>query len=340
MDPALSRLFKRNDSPYWWAAFRVNSQEHRESSGCRTKKAARAWATGREFELSDPVAAASAQATVRDALESLLEERANKGRSDATIAIYTGHAMRLCQRLGAVTLAALTATDVDAYVHSRRGDTHNGKPISQHTIAKEIGLLRMALRLALRMGCYGKMPEAILPTGFETSYHPVRRYLRWDDRGKFLHALSDHRRAQVCFILVTGTRFSECARAMPEDVDHERGIVTVCGTKTERSKREVPILSHVAGLFTREMVCEMPFVPWSTSNANRDLQIACRKAGIERLSPNDLRRTAAMWLRERGCTSTEIAEFLGHTTSNLVERVYGRLEGEKLGAALEKRLEV
>ena len=40
------------------------------------------------------------------------------------------------------------------------------------------------------------------------------------------------------------------------------------------------------------------FLPWS--NVRRDLIAACQRAGIEAVSPNDLRRTYSMWMKAAG----------------------------------------
>ena len=60
-------------------------------------------------------------------------------------------------------------------------------------------------------------------------------------------------------------------------------------------------------------------------NVRRDLAVACRHAGIPRVSPNDLRRTFASWLKQRGVDSMVVARLLGHSSTAMVERVYGRL---------------
>ncbi|MEM7677151.1 MAG: hypothetical protein AAF449_14205 [Myxococcota bacterium] len=45
----------------------------------------------------------------------------------------------------------------------------------------------------------------------------------------------------------------------------------------------------------------------SWTNAVRDVKAACRRAGIEPCSPNDLRRTLAVWLRTAGAPPDLIA---------------------------------
>jgi hypothetical protein len=63
-----------------------------------------------------------------------------------------------------------------------------------------------------------------------------------------------------------------------------------------------------------------------------------RHAGIERCSPNDLRRTFATWMRADGVPPNLIGSMMGHADSRMVERVYARLGIEALGAAVAQAL--
>jgi len=55
---------------------------------------------------------------------------------------------------------------------------------------------------------------------------------------------------------------------------------------------------------------------------------------LRRISPNDLRRTYASWLKQRGVDSMVVAKLLGHTTSRMVELVYGHLNDAVMQAAV------
>jgi integrase len=54
----------------------------------------------------------------------------------------------------------------------------------------------------------------------------------------------------------------------------------------------------------------------------RWLDIACVRAGLSHVSPNDLRRTFASWLKQAGQDSMTVARLLGHTSSRMMELVY------------------
>ena len=78
------------------------------------------------------------------------------------------------------------------------------------------------------------------------------------------------------------------------------------------------------------------FRPWG--NVRHDLASASRRAGIEPVTLNDLRRTCATWLREGGIEPHLIAAVLGHADSRMVERVYRLIPLDVLGASLKARL--
>ena len=76
---------------------------------------------------------------------------------------------------------------------------------------------------------------------------------------------------------------------------------SLCGTKTVKSRRVVPIVG--AGVQLLEYALRFAegehgvlFRDWG--NVRRDLEAACKRAGIAKVSPNDLRRTYATWLRQ------------------------------------------
>jgi hypothetical protein len=59
-------------------------------------------------------------------------------------------------------------------------------------------------------------------------------------------------------------------------------------------------------------------------------------APMRSITPNDLRRTFASWLKQAGVDSMVVAKMLGHTTSRMVEMVYGHLNDATTIAAIAK----
>ena len=324
----MPRLYKRGT--WWWASYTVGGETYRESCRTKNKAVARTWARRREIELADPAVAAAQTATLGMSLISMVEERRAAGRAPRTIEFYTQMAGPLLRLLGDISLSALKPSDIDCYIRARIDEG-----VKRNTVSKELKTLRSALRVAVRLGCYHKPPEPLFPARFDAQYEPGRRWLTKTQVELVLQELPPHRSAQAQFILGTGARLGESAAAQPEDVDWNEGTVKLRGTKTRRSARTVPILSSTEHYLRGSYRC-LPFPSWGRSNASRDLNAAAERAGVGRLRPTDLRRTAAMWLRQSGASASAIAEYLGHTSSRMVEQVYGRLQGAELGKLLER----
>jgi hypothetical protein len=66
----------------------------------------------------------------------------------------------------------------------------------------------------------------------------------------------------------------------------------------------------------------------------RDLIEPCKRVGIERCSPNDLRRTYGRWMRIAAFPDEIIAPTMGHADTRMLERVYGKLSPEELSRRL------
>lgn len=315
----------------WYASYYVAGVRVRESTHCTDKRAAEAAARQLERDAADP-ARVSAQTTVEEACQCLLTDRRARGRSAATLRYYDQKVGHLARILGPSTLLIqITARTVDAYIRQRLDEE-----ASRHTVAKELGALRSALKLARRRGDYHRDPAEVLPGGWSAEYRPRTRSLGRAELGKLLAELAPTRAAQVAFIVATGARWSEAVSARREDIDLRRRMVTLRGTKTELSARVVPILPHVLDLAQRAVggaARQGPSYPhWQ--NVRRDIAAACVRAGIDRCSPNDLRRTASGWLVQRGAPSNLVGQFMGHADGRMVERVYGRLTPAQLGVAL------
>ena len=71
-------------------------------------------------------------------------------------------------------------------------------------------------------------------------------------------------------------------------------------------------------------------------NMTRDLARACLRAGVPRVTANDLRRTFASWLIQGGVSNRIVADLLGHTTTKMVDLVYGRLDDATRAAAIAR----
>jgi hypothetical protein len=87
----------------------------------------------------------------------------------------------------------------------------------------------------------------------------------------------------------------------------------------------------------RGVAAGLGFQPWG--NCSRDLAAACRRIGIPRASMNDLRRSFASWHLHAGVSTYVVSRMLGHTSSTMVERVYGQQTADTLRKLVGEQLE-
>jgi integrase len=223
---------------------------------------------------------------------------------------------------GNARLADVQAPQVDGYIKTRLGEG-----CSRVTLGKELTVLRQTLKLAKRHGAYPFDLGAVMPVEFETGAKARERTLTPDELMALLVALEkyspEHAR-MAAFIVATGARKREAERARQSDIDWTARTVRIHGTKTGLSLDDVPILPVFEGLL--HWAQPVRFSTWT--NMTRDLAAACVRAGIDRVTANDLRRTTATLLRRAGASADMIARMLRHVDSRMVERVYGRVRAE------------
>ena len=335
----MGTLFRRGAGTFYAKFKDLDGKWHQQSTGTRDRKAADARLREFERRASDPAYAASNETTLQQALEQLLKSRRAKGTAEATVEFYRSKSGHLLRILGAESrLGRLTARAVDSFVEQRleEGAAHN-------TVSKELGTLRAALKVAKRRGEFTGDIQAILPNGFSAQYKPKERFLTEAEAMKVLAELTPDRAARVAFILATSARLGESDRARFEDIDLEGGYIAIRGTKTEKAARVVPIV----GDKTRDLIEHAVHYAAGTDgllfgpsgNIRRDLHEACERAGIEPVSPNDLRRTVATWLVQAGVPLHLVSKVLGHTDTRMVERVYGQVTPADLRRGLTRHLE-
>lgn len=331
----MRRLYKRGRT--WWVDLRGCGGD-RESTRCTDKSAAELYARRRERELADPRHQAANATTLHVALERLLADRAARGRAEGTLDMYGTKASHLVRVLGGETpLAAVDAPAVDRFIAKRLEEG-----ASRNTLGKELTTLRAALKVAKRRGEYPRDIAEVMPVQWSTGYEPRRRCLRSSEElRRLVDELRPDRGAHVCFFVATAARESEAMRARRADIDMERGVVHLRGTKTEASDDAVAIVAWMRPLLEQVLAVRGDIVgplfrPWG--NCRRELAEACARAGLEPVSPNDLRRTHATWLRASGVDLGLVARQLRHRDTRMVERVYGRLDARTAGAAIAARL--
>jgi len=159
-----------------------------------------------------------------------------------TVNFYKAKAGHLARVLGLTTpMNTIGAKAVKHYVTTRRGED-----AGDHTLAKELTALRIALRLAKVEGIWDGHLDETFPVGLAAHYTPRRRWLTPAEVMRLVAELPADRSAQVAYLVATSAEWGAMGRAERGDAPLDEGFVHVRGTKRETRDREVPVVLPIA----------------------------------------------------------------------------------------------
>ena len=326
------RIYRKKDGGTWYGWF-YTADRRRVVACLRTCDRKLAVRRLREVERQHdaqggPSTHTSSDSTLRDALEYLIQHGCSECAA-ATVSSYAQKAGHLLRLLGECHLGRLTRDDVQRYINERlaEGAVH-------HTVHKELVVLRRALLEARERGILREHPATLIPK-FRPRYRPRRTHLSREEVAAVVETLPPRRREWVWLAVFTGGRCGEIEGLTWEHVDLAERRLMLPGTKTAAAERFIPIAEPLAALLDDMSPKHGPVVA-AWPNVRRDLGAACTRAGVKRVSPNDLRRTFATWLKKQGVDSMAVARLLGHKSTRMVELVYGHLDDEDLRRAIAK----
>jgi integrase len=346
------RLDERTGKPskFWWTVIGTR----RVSTGLRDLEAARLWRREREREAADPSYAATRATTLKLAIERFVTELEVARRASATLTFYAQKLGPFLTFLGEdATLDEITTARLTDYVKWRTTETRfpDGSvqiAVSPRTAKMEIASLLTMLRAAKHRKDYAGDIDALKPLRMDAKYEPRKRFptraqfaaivVELESRG--LH----HRAAWICAAAATGGRLSEVNRLRRSKVNAKTFAIEVTKTvKTEGDVRVRPVLTFVRELLEYAETHgagegDMLLQPWVASNLNDTLRRVCEAVGAPRLSANDFRRGLASWLIQAGVAPNLVAFMLGHTSTAMVERVYGKMTADAAGILIEATL--
>jgi integrase len=344
------RFFKPKGCRVWYVWLRGE----RYSTKAHSKEGAVSGAIELERQLNDPSYGKSHSHTLSLALDEMLLDRARRGCKPKTLLSYKCHGRSVIKclekRLGSdPVLSEINHSIVNWLIDERRKTPRipgSSRMVSDHNISKELCVLRMTLTCAKRSDKFSGDIEKIMPDGFERNYQPRSRFLSVEEFNRLLGVLSPQRRAHVALAVGTGTRYSETLGLTRVELEaalsqEPIGYLPIRGTKTRGSDRIIPVVGwmrDIIGIAVSYMKEKnlVSLVRWA--NVIRELEVACAKAGIPKVTPNDLRRTLTIWMRDAGVIPADVAPILGHVDSRMVEKVYGRQAPLALGQTLVAKL--
>ena len=320
------RLYKRSNT--WWVSYRADGRTVRRSTGYTDKAAATAEARRLERHQAGATAHKTALADALAAWRAAVAP----SLAPSTVRGYDLHIRHLARLLGEVALSRLTRATVREYLGKRTTEGAHS-----HTLHKELVVLRQTLAHAQDAGQLPHDPGHYLPR-WKANYRPRDRWLTRDEVAKLAAQLEPHRALWVWVAVYTGARYGELSRLTWADFDLERARVHIRGTKTAQSDRHLPIPAALVELLRAqpEPHAGPVLVRWDCSSSRESLLRAAERAGIPRLTLHDLRRTYASWAVQADLGSSKVAALLGHTSTQMVDRVYAHLAPGHLAEAVER----
>ena len=328
----MGTIYKRDDSPVYYGCWTDLEGRSRRKS-LRTRDAKVAAARLRELELGSTNPATYSRHPLSHAVTHLLEA-VDQTNADATHDFYERKAGHLLRILGVDThLGDLTRDQVLAYVRQRKLETASGS-----TIHKELVTLRRVLHEAFERKLWDGDVDAIVPK-VKVDYVPKKTWLDEHQLNQLLARIAADRRLWVMIAAFGGLCLGEIERLDWQHVDLKNNVLHVPGTKRASRLRTVPIgeslrtaLAAARGERTAGPVVE----PWS--NVRRALSQAAVLAKLpdhlRKLSPNDLRRTFASLMLNKGVPTLVVAKLLGHSSTKMVELVYGQISARSFAGAV------
>jgi integrase len=280
----------------------------------------------------------------RAAAERLLIDHLRKPRAVTTVAeIYTAYLatgatrrareveQHLIREFGSLFPEHVTAERCKTYVEKRRQRVKDG------TICAELTYLRAALRW------HDKNTPAVVE--MPPRPPPSTKSLTRDQfKALLAEARSPHMRLFLVLAVSTGARAGALSELTWDRVDFARGTVRLSsGPATTKGRATVPMTATLRAALEeafKARTCDyvVEYGGERVCKVRKAFERAAQRAGLPWCTPHVLRHTAAVWMAESRVPMAEIAQYLGHTSVRVTERVYARFSPDYLrgaAAALE-----
>lgn len=210
---------------------------------------------------------------------------------------------------------------------------------SASSVNKMVMCLKNVFDLAVKAHVIAKNPAADL-----TYKAPKKKLLNLPSKTQFAkiihHIRTKAGRGRMAGDLVeglaySGLRLEEANTLLWVDLDHERRMMTVNGTKTDGSARIIPMTNAFFELTIRikahrEKVTGAPVNPqekvFEAQEAITSLAKACTAVGVKKMTHHDLRHLFATTCIESGVDVPTVSGWLGHSDGGaLAMKTYGHM---------------
>ena len=271
--------------------------------------------------------------TIGEIWAAYIEDRRLEGKRSVDIMEHNWKA--LAPRFGHLMPAMVDKRLCREYVEARR---KLGR--SESTVLTELRRVRNCLSWAVKSGILDKAPPIWLP---QEPRSRERWLTREEVQALIEHAGTPHVRLFIILAIATAGRSEAILDLTWDRVDIEAGLIHLDDPDRERTSKgraTVPMNATArAALIGDRPGALTPYViEWKhakLASIKKGFAAAVARAGIEHCTPHDLRRTAASWMVMAGVPLQQVAHYLGHKSTRMVETTYGRFAPDYLRGASE-----
>jgi integrase len=330
-----SRLYRRPNSPFWWAAYTTpDGGKVRQSTGCRDQGSAQAWLASRELERirADAGVPVARPISLEDATVEYLGEQEkvwSSGWYDTVEGFVAGDVLPF---FGPGTvLSSIPRDQVSRFRSAQIGrPSRRGKgAIGPSTVNRQMAALARFGEWARERGYLVANPFAKHAALHEEERPPPEVETRQLDA--LLAALPARWSGPFTFAADTGVRKSELERLDWTRVNLREGTATLVGTKNRKKARTV-VLTGRARAVLEALPHRAGLVFGSLGDPRKALMRAATAAGIERVWPHAFRHFWATRMSASGTSLRALMEGGGWTTPRMVTR-YAHAHLSELKAA-------
>lgn len=306
------RLAKRPGRPHWYVVWSEAGRSRRQSTGARGLGEAQQYLA--QWILEQGRGPAD-QVSIVACLSRYQADHARHLPSADQAAAAIHH---LEAHFAGQPVNALAEPDaLDGYVAARRA-----KGIAVATVARELSVLRAALRHAERRGLLDRAPPVKAPP----EAPPRERWLTRAEAARLLWASRrgpDYLPLFIRLALYTGARRDAVLELDWARIDLKRGLIwfDLPGrAATNKRRATVPIAGALLGALLRARRTRGAGRVFPVASVKRPFATAARRAGLEGVTPNTLRHTAATWMAMAGVDLYAVGKMLGHSKVTTTQR--------------------
>lgn len=227
------------------------------------------------------------------------------------------------EHFGRMAPAAIDKAACEAYAAERKA--------AAKTIHTEMGVLRAALIHAERLRWIDRAPFVWMPDPGA----PSERWLTHEEADRLLAACElPHLKLYVQIGLHAPARPGAILDLTWSQVSFQLNRIDFNPpgrARTRKGRAIVPMTADLRAALeaahearTGDCAYVVNWAGKQVTKIRRAFEAACARAGLEGVTPKTLRHTAATWMAESGVDMRKISRYLGHTRTDVTERVYAK----------------